>query len=191
MNRDFWALEVRSVDEDVRVLEGVATTPVPDRYEDIVEPMGALYKLPLPLLWQHNHHEPVGHVEFAQPDDKGIPFRARVARLDEPGRLKDRLDEAWQSVKANLVRAVSIGFLPLEESRLEHGGVRFIKWEWIELSLVTIPANPEATIHTIRSMHRTTRAASGTEGGVVVRLDQNPARAGAKPFVIHKVHVKE
>ncbi|MEX3950611.1 HK97 family phage prohead protease [Paraburkholderia sp. EG287A] len=192
MNRDYWALEVRSADDDARVIEGTATTPVPDRYDDIVEPMGALYKLPMPLLWQHNHDAPVGHVEFAEPNEKGIPFRARLARLDEPGKLKDRLDEAWQSVKANLVRAVSIGFLPLEESQLEHGGYRFLKWEWVELSLVTIPANPEATIHTIRSMHRrTVPTASGNKGSVVVQLDHNPARVGAKPFVIRKVHVQE
>ncbi|MEX3690613.1 HK97 family phage prohead protease [Paraburkholderia sp. BR14263] len=189
LKRDYWTLEVRAAEDEARVIEGIASTPEPDRYDDIVEPMGALYRLPMPLLWQHNHDEPVGHVEFAQPNDKGIPFRARVARLDEPGRLKDRLDEAWQSLKANLVRAVSIGFRPLEHSRIENGGLRYLRWEWVELSLVTIPANPEATINTIRSFYeKPAPAATGDGASVVVRLDRNPARAGATPFVIKTIH---
>lgn len=190
LKRDYWTLEVRAADDDdARLVEGVASTPAADRYDDIVEPMGALYRLPMPLLWQHNHEQPVGHVEFAEPNEKGIPFRARIARVADEGALKARLDEAWQSVKANLVRAVSIGFRPIEHASIDGGGVRYLKWEWVELSLVTIPANPEATIHTIRSFYeKPARAAPGTGAGVIVRLDRNPSRAGEKPFVINRIH---
>lgn len=187
MERAYSLLEIKSADDDARVITGIASTPTPDRYDDIVEPKGAKYALPMPLLWQHQHASPVGHVEFAELTDEGIPFRATIARVDEPGNLKDRLDEAWQSVKAKLVRAVSIGFRPLEHSYMENGGVRYLSWEWIELSLVTIPANAEATINTIRSIDTTTRAALGVGGGRVVHL-KSPARASATPFVIRTIH---
>ena len=65
--------------------------------------MGAKFNLPMPLLWQHKHDQPVGHVEYAKPTKTGIPFKARIAKSDEPGTLKDRLDEAWQSIKLKLV----------------------------------------------------------------------------------------
>lgn len=162
MDRAYSILTVKAVqDGDERVIEGIASTPSPDRMGDVVEPMGAKFALPLPLLWQHNHDEPVGFVDFAKPEAKGIPFRARLAKVDEPGALKDLVDKAWQSVKAGLVRGVSIGFSAKDFDRMKDGGLRFKNWEWLELSLVTIPANAEATISAIKSISREQIAASG------------------------------
>src|SRR5678809_299028 len=111
MNRAYSILNVKAIDDDLRVIEGIASTPTPDRMGDIVEPLGAKFQLPMPLLWQHNAVEPVGFVEFARPNEDGIPFKARIAKIDEPGELKNLVDKAWQAVKAKLVRAVSIGFI--------------------------------------------------------------------------------
>lgn len=161
MNRAYSVLQVRSVDEDARVIRGIATTPSPDRMGDVVEPLGVSFKNPMPLLWQHNHSHPVGTVKFDKPTKDGITFEAQVASINEPGVLKDRVDEAWQSVKAGLVRAVSIGFRSLEHTVMKDGGWRFIKSEVLELSLVTIPANADATITAIKSIDTELRAASG------------------------------
>jgi HK97 family phage prohead protease len=172
MDRAYSLLEVRSFDDETRVIEGIASTPTADRMGDIVEPMGAKFALPMPLLWQHQHDKPVGFVEFAKPTKAGIPFKARIVKIEEPGALKDRVDEAWQSVKANLVRAVSIGFRALEYSRMDDGGLRFLSWEWMELSLVTIPANNEAVITAVKKLDREHLSSSGREvlvsGGPVV-----------------------
>lgn len=161
MNRAYSVLQVRSVDDDARVIRGIATTPSPDRMGDVVEPLGVSFKNPMPLLWQHNHSQPVGTVKFDKPTKDGITFEASVAIIDEPGVLKYRVDEAWQSVKAGLVRAVSIGFRSLEHTVMKDGGWRFIKSEVLELSLVTIPANADATITAIKSIDTELRAASG------------------------------
>lgn len=160
-DRAYSILHVRDVNDDARVIEGIASTPATDRVGDIVEPMGAKFALPMPLLWQHDAWQPVGHVEFAKPTKNGIPFRATIANIAEPGKLRDRVEEAWQSVKAGLVRAVSIGFRSLEHEFMEGGGIRFRTWEWLELSLVTIPANADATITTVRSIDAELRAATG------------------------------
>jgi len=181
MNRAYSVLSVKAVDDDKRVIRGIASTPSPDRMGDVVEPLGAKFKTPMPLLWQHQHDKPVGLVEFAQPNKDGIPFEARLPEITEPGVLKDRVDEAWQSVKAGLVAAVSIGFqaIPEQVERLKSGGLRFKEWEWLELSLVTIPANAEATITAIKSIDADLRAASGREQKSVDGLE-NPAGASAK-----------
>jgi HK97 family phage major capsid protein/HK97 family phage prohead protease len=163
MDRAYSFIEVKSVDAERRIIEGIASTPTPDRMGDIVEPEGAEFKLPMPLLWQHRHSEPVGNVLRAKATSKGIQFTAQFAQVSDPGRLKERLDEAWQSLKAGLVSAVSIGFREIETSIMNNGGIRFLKWEWLELSLVTIPANAEATIQSIKSIDRNLRAASGTK----------------------------
>jgi HK97 family phage prohead protease len=180
MDRAYSLLQVKSVDEDARLIEGIATTPAPDRVGDVVEPMGAKFAVPLPLLWQHQHDKPVGSVEFAKPTKAGIPFRARIAKIAEPGVLKDRVDEAWQSVKAGLVSAVSIGFRALEHSRMEGGGIRFLEWEWLELSLVTVPANSGATITAIKAIDREHLPAS-REIGADDHRKTHPGASGTKP----------
>lgn len=163
-------LNIKSVNDDDRIIEGIATSPTPDRVGDVVQPMGAKFSLPLPLLWQHQASNPVGLVEFAKATPDGIPFRARLAQIDDPGELKNSVDKAWQTVKAGLVRGVSIGFREIKWAFMEEGrGIEFQEWEWLELSLVTIPANAEATISSIKSFDREQRGASA-KSSVPVRL---------------------
>lgn len=161
MNRAYSILDIKAVRDDERVIEGIASTPEPDRMGDVVMPMGAEFTLPMPLLWQHRSDQPVGHVEFAKPNKSGIPFRARIAKIEEPGELQQLVDKAWQAVKAQLVRAVSIGFTIKAYEILKDGGWRINEWEWLELSLVTIPANASATITTVKSIDSELLAAAG------------------------------
>jgi HK97 family phage prohead protease len=153
----FTKIELREFDESKREFQGVATTIGTDRYGDVVESDGAEYALPLPLLWQHNAREPVGHVLEVKPSSKALKVTGSIAKLDAPGPLKDRLDEAWHSLKLGLVRHLSIGFNPKEWEPLDEknpwGGMHFLKWEWLELSLVTIPANADAAITSVKSIH--------------------------------------
>lgn len=151
-NRAYSVLEIKSVDSEDRVIAGIATTPETDRVGDIVDPMGARFAKSIPLLWQHQHDKPVGTAEFGKATKSGIPFTASIAKIAEPGPLKDLVDMAWQSVKAKLVRGVSIGFRALGYEPLESGGLKFTATEIYELSLVTIPANASATIQTIKAM---------------------------------------
>lgn len=162
--RAYSILNIRSITDDGDMtIEGIASTPTTDRMGDVVEPTGARFKLPMPLLWQHRHDQPVGLVRFAQPTSKGIPFSATLPKIAEPGVLRDRVEEARQSLKAGLITAVSIGFRAIDGAieRIKDGGLRFKEWEWLELSLVTIPANAEATISTVKALDDELLAASG------------------------------
>lgn len=184
MNRAYSFLEVKAVGEETRTITGWATTPEVDRVGDIVEPLGVKYKNPIPLLWQHEHDKPIGLVEFGKPTAKGVPFTATLPRIEEPGALQDRIEEAWQSIKSGLVRAVSIGFRSLESENIAGTwGTRYIQSEVFELSAVTIPANASATINTVKSFDVGLPAASGKKEIPVVRLGK-PAGASA-PVVKH------
>lgn len=122
-------LDVKAVQEDDEsyTITGIASTPTPDRMGDVVEPMGAKFQLPMPLLWQHQATMPVGTVNFAKPTKTGIPFTATLPKVKEAGNLKDRIDEAIQSIKYKMVTAVSIGFQALQGGieNLKDGGYRF------------------------------------------------------------------
>lgn len=180
LKRAYSLLEVKEVAEegDFYVIRGMATTPTPDRVDDVVEPLGAKFAETIPLLWQHYHDKPVGHAQFGKPTKKGIPFVARLPIIKEAGALKDRVDEAIQSIKYRLVAAVSIGFRVLNNAieRLATGGLHFLETEIMELSLVTIPANAEANITSIKSIDTKLRAASGlTQRGGVSLIKSPPA----------------
>lgn len=188
--RAFSLLEVKSVSEDRRIIRGVATTPTVDRMGDIVEPEGIEFKNPLPLLWQHQHDKPIGTVEFGKPTATGVPFVAEIPVISEPGTLKDRVDEAWQSIKLGLVRAVSIGFRAIEYSWMDEGGIRFIRSEVYELSAVTIPANSEAIITELKNLDANAIAvlksfdtgAPAATGHAVREVKKPTAGATAKPI---------
>jgi HK97 family phage major capsid protein len=179
--RWYGQLTIKSVEEraDVREFTGVATTPSPDLYGDIVDPQGAEFTLPLPLISQHDARAPIGQVISATVTEAGITIKAVVEQLAEPGALKDRLDTAWQEIKLGLVRGLSIGFAPLETARIgETYSYRYTKWRWLELSPVTIPANIDASIQNIRTYAGNRSAVSGQQHRLTRGPLEPPAVAG-------------
>jgi HK97 family phage prohead protease len=199
MNRAYSLFEIKAVDDDQRIITGIATTPTPDRAGDVVEPQGAEYTLPLPLLWQHDSGQPIGFVTSAKVTAKGIEIIAQIAKD-----VSAQIDQAWTLIKSGLVRGLSIGFRALDTEQIPNSwGVVFNKWEWLELSAVTIPANAEASIQTVKSLDTEIRAEAGIKDEVreekgdapppAVRKDvhvaklADPARVRAKPFVIRDI----
>lgn len=166
MDRAFLPVTIRSVSEDERLVEGWATRPETDRVGDVVMPEGATFKLPIPFLLDHDHTEAVGEVERADVTAAGIRFVARIKKIPEPGLARDLVDRAWHLIKHGLRKTVSIGFNPLRAEPIQGGGLRFLSWEWLELSAVSVPALASATI-------------TGTKRAGVVRLS-DPIR-GATP----------
>lgn len=179
IEKAYSTLVIKAVDEDAREIRGIASTPGTDRMDDVVEPSGAEFSLPIPLLWQHRHDSPIGQVVKASVTDKGIEVVARLVAptTDMPAQMSARLQEAWHSIKTGLVRGLSIGFNPKEYSFMDNGGVHFLKWDWTELSAVTIPANAEATITAIKSFDLEQRAAIGNKAAPVVRVPTAGASA--------------
>jgi HK97 family phage prohead protease len=196
LKRAYSLLEVKEITEagDHYVIKGTATTPTPDRYMDEVDPLGAQFAESIPLLWQHRSDKPVGRTELGKPTKKGIPYTSLIPKVSEPGALRDRIEEAVQSIRYRLVAAVSIGFRVVDNAieYMGNGGMRFLKFEILELSLVTIPANAEATIDSIKSIDTAMRAASGNSQKRVVKLitpgvSGNPApRRGAVQLIPRK-----
>jgi HK97 family phage major capsid protein/HK97 family phage prohead protease len=153
LTRAYALLTVKGVDPQQRTITGIASTPQPDRMGDVVEPLGITFANPLPLLLYHNTQKPVGQVTFQAPTAAGLEFEATLPTVLDPGTVRDRIEEAWTSIKAGLLAGVSIGFRSIEEAyNKDTGGFRFLKTEILELSLVAIPANAGATISSIKSL---------------------------------------
>lgn len=164
MDRLFGTLELRATNDELREFTGIANTAAEDDYGTIVEPAGAKFKLPLPLLWQHDQKTPVGEITEARLVNNQWIVKGVIRKVKEPGKVRDATDEAWHSIKYELVRGLSIGFQVLKEK-----GKKILEWAWRELSLVTLPSNQEANIVSVRSAYL---AASG---------ENSPGVSGTQP----------
>jgi hypothetical protein len=183
MKRAYSLLSIKAMDEEKREITGIASTPTADRTGDIVEPKGAEFKLPIPLLMYHDSTQPIGHVTNAKVTNAGIEITARMVKIDEPGLLRDRLEEAWQLIKSGLVGGLSIGFREIESARIaDTYSYRYLKWLWLELSACVIPANGDCTITSIKSIdQQQRRAAPGTKDvPSVARRNPDPDVSGTK-----------
>lgn len=170
MDKAYSVFEIKSADEAQGIITGIASTPEADRVGDIVEPQGAVFKLPIPLLWQHDAKSPLGHVLRASVTEKGIEIVAKVALG-----VTDEIDRAFKLIRAGVVRGLSIGFRGLEAEQIKSNlsnGIRFKKWEWLELSTVTIPANASASIATVKQYDG---ASSSPNTAAPATLARNPA----------------
>ena len=153
MNRAWSLLEIKQVSDEQRIVRGMATTPTVDRIGDIVDPEGVVFRGPVKLHLYHKHDMPVGQATFSKATKAGIPFEAHIPEVAEAGTVRERVNEAWHSVKYKLLDAVSIGFNILEGGVeiMKNGGYRYTSWEMLELSLVGVPANPDAVITAFKS----------------------------------------
>lgn len=178
MERAYAVLECKAAEvrTNVRTFSGIASTPSLDRQNHVLDPDGVTFANPVVLLLHHDREKPIGTAILSR-GPGGILFTATLPIVDEAGPLRDRCDEAWQSIKAGLLRGVSIGYRVLENGleRLRGGALRLTRTEVCELSLVAIPANAQATILNIKAFDTPLLAAPGRI------LDPSRAR-GALPM---------
>jgi HK97 family phage major capsid protein/HK97 family phage prohead protease len=154
--RAYTLLHIKALDQSARKFTGIASTPELDRQNHSIDMSGVQFKNPIPLLMFHDQSSPVGTAKLRRTADNEIGFEASMPQVETPGRLKDRIDEAWDSIKAGLLTGVSIGFRPIGDAiEVTKGGLKFLKTEIFELSLVTIPANASASILTVKSLAAT------------------------------------
>lgn len=121
-----------------------------DRQGDIVEQRGAVlnnYARNPIVLWQHDPSCPIGTASDIRYSTSGN--LTALVEFAAPGK-SSRADEICGLVKSGVVSCVSIGFMPLDEtpmdSRDPYGPQRIKSWELLEISFVSIPANPAAGV---------------------------------------------
>jgi HK97 family phage prohead protease len=118
----------------------VASTPTADRIGDRVFPSGIdltnYTKNPI-VLFDHDHKSPIGTAKVWVENDKLL---MEPTFSDASGTAR----ETAALVRQGVLKAVSIGFLPLETKPNQNGGFDIIKSELLEVSIVSVPMNQEA-----------------------------------------------
>ena len=130
-------------------VEVIISTSALARDGHILEPSGCdltNYRANPIVLWQHNPDVPVGRA--ADLAVEGDRIQARI--LFAPAGVSPKADEVRGLVKTGIVSGVSVGFDVLESEPLDpkkpYGGQRFTKWELLECSFCSVPADPGAAV---------------------------------------------
>ena len=148
---NFKNYEIKSVSEDngQMFIEGYgAIFGNIDSYNDIIE-KGAFTKTinenkgRIAFCYQHDMYTPIGKIEELQEDDTGLKIKVRIS--DSESDIKTK-------IKEGILKEMSIGYSTIRSEYNQDTDIRTLKelklWE---VSLVTIAANPLATITAMKS----------------------------------------
>lgn len=128
-------------------LEFVLSDETVDRYGDIVEAAGWVLtnfkKNPI-ALFGHSSAFPIGTWSNIRVEGKKLVAKLNLAKRGTSARI----DELINLVEQGILRAVSVGFIPLKSEPIDperkYGPQKYTKQELLETSLVSVPANPAA-----------------------------------------------
>jgi uncharacterized protein len=149
--------QMKSLDEKERTIEFIGSTATVDRYGDSVVQtgweLGNFVKNPV-IPWGHNYKDPpVAQAIEVGLRDGNLFFKAKFPTIDElssdpehPSEWALFVDAIYNSYKGGYLRAFSVGFIPLEYEGNWEDGYTFTKCELLEVSCVTVPANPDALV---------------------------------------------
>jgi len=128
------------------------------------------------LLYQHKSDMPIGVFDEIKEDAHGLVVKGRLALKTQAGA------EAYELLKMGALDGLSIGFRvnPKEVSYDKRGNKRIIKEvDLMEVSLVTFPMNPQATVRSVKGEQYTIRE---WENGLrdAFNLSRSEAKVAAK-----------
>ena len=128
-------------------LEFVLSDATVDRYGDIIDPAGwdlKWFKKNPIALFGHSADFPIGTWSDLRVDSGKLIARLNLAAKGTSARI----DELINLVEQGILRAVSVGFRPIEAEAIDKNrpfaGQKYLRQELLETSLVSVPANPAA-----------------------------------------------
>ena len=139
------------ISDEERTASFVASDETVDRYGDVVSVDGwdlTNFRRNPVFLWMHSQWQPIGRVTKI-----GVEGDKLLATVKFYGKGDSKTaDDLWTLVKKRHLRAVSVGFTvksdddiaPIRDEDDRVTGFRFLRQELLELSLVSVPANPNA-----------------------------------------------
>lgn len=136
-------IEEKAADE----FTAVASSEAEDRQGEVVDIKAwnlKNFKNNPMMLWMHDHTKPLGKATRVWVDKatNQLRFKGTISTATEWGKA------AKQLMDEGILNSFSVGFRALEID-----GNRITKAELYEISLVTVPANPEARLLAIKSLN--------------------------------------
>lgn len=174
-NMNYTARDEKSDDgTDVRRFKGVASTSILDRQDTYVDQKSLSKAAKLydkrngKVFYNHTWAVPIGRRESVAHESeklylaglvgRGFPVPVVVPNNPMAGAVVLNVDDIWEIMKQDLATSLSIGFrADLVEGKLDketgrRGPPTLMVKDLLEVSVVTIPANPDAEFTVTRAM---------------------------------------
>ena len=152
LERKNFDLEIKGIDEKGEFVAYASTFGNTDLVNDVVE-KGAFIKSlqnrpaeEVLMLWQHDTSEIIGEWKDMKEDEHGLLVKGQLF-IDDIQQAK----EAFFLMKKKLIKKLSIGFKIVNKA-WENGKRMLKEVDLLEVSVVTFPANPEASILGVKNM---------------------------------------
>lgn len=153
-HNSFLDLEIKSVKDEgtFYYITGYASTPDLDRVADIVKPEGLLKsvkRMGVPAF-VHQHDisgMPLGVCESVYMDGNKTAVKLKMPKDDFSKPIKNRID-------IGAYKGLSIGYVARDYDFTPEGYRVINDLDWYEVSLVTIPANPNAEIVEVKNINK-------------------------------------
>lgn len=150
------SFETKSMDADLRIVRGLASTPTLDRQGEIVEPTAftatlASYLRNPVVTWGHRVGDlPIGRTLEAAVTPEGLQVAIQFG-------THTFASEVWQAVQDGLVKSLSIGFDGEYSAEFGRWDKEADAWRWTKLDLweiavCSVPACPDATFSLAKSL---------------------------------------
>lgn len=98
------------------------------------------------MLWQHDTRDVIGVWEEIREDERGLFVRGRLIGEVQKGR------EALALMRAGAIDGMSIGFRNIHSEYTDDGLRKLTEIELHEISVVTFPMLPDATVNSVKSI---------------------------------------
>jgi HK97 family phage prohead protease len=139
-----FTFETKAVDDKQYTIEGIFSTPVVDRHEEVVLQEGwnlAEYMLNPVVLWSHDNYQfPLAQMTEIKVEDGKLIGKMKFA-VDE----YEMAATAFKLMQGKFLRAFSVGFINnVYEVDNDTDVIKLIENTLLEVSIVNVPANQEA-----------------------------------------------
>jgi hypothetical protein len=129
-----------------RLIQGYASSSSFNSHGYSLRAAGCFAKLPVPVLWAHDHHHQIGEVTALIKSDQLIEVRCEIYRTRAA-------DEIWKEIEAGRALSFSGGTNWKNTSRelvMKEGAVH-TDWELKEVSVCYRGANPDSVFRIVRN----------------------------------------
>lgn len=101
----------------------------------------------VPVLYQHNMRNPIGRIREMREDNKGLYIKAAM-----PLDMMQVREEIAPLMRDNVLNAMSIGYFTDRYEKDDVEGIRkLLEIDLYEVSIVTLPMNPEAMVTSVKA----------------------------------------
>lgn len=138
-------LDIKTIDREARTVEGASlssNSPINHIIDGITTPVELVHRaeavdLPesIPLLWQHDMHQPIGKIDRLTIEDGTLRGRFNFSR-------NSKAQDVFRDIEDGFLSDTSVKAMPVEwDDDEDSGGIIVTRWDLIEGSIVTIGAD--------------------------------------------------